>query len=47
MNITDAAMFYDGVLESFCLLFCDQNGVSCNSCSANGGYFNNSAIKFL
>lgn len=46
LNITDAAMFYDGVLESFCLLFCDQNGVSCNSCSANGGYFNNSAIKF-
>ena len=40
LTIVDSDLFYDGLVESFCLLFCDDSGVSCNSCSSNGGYFN-------
>lgn len=45
LTITDAETLYDGLITSFCLLFCDNNGVSCNSCSANGGYFNQNTIN--
>ena len=39
LTIIDNENFYDGKVESFCLLFCDQNGINCESCSPNGGVF--------
>ncbi|MDQ3142204.1 MAG: gliding motility-associated C-terminal domain-containing protein [Bacteroidota bacterium] len=39
LSITDAENFYQGVIESFCLLFCDPTGINCMECSPNGGYF--------
>lgn len=46
LEISDNERFYDGVIESFCLLFCDQNGINCTDCSPNGGYFLNTQLLF-
>ncbi len=39
LSVSDAEKFYEGKIESFCLLFCDQTGINCQDCSPNGGYF--------
>jgi gliding motility-associated-like protein len=44
--VTDHDRFYDGNIESVCLLFCDYGGTTCNSCSPNGGYFDTTEISF-
>lgn len=46
LSITDAERFYEGKVESFCLLFCDQTGISCVDCSPNGGLFGIEAKSF-
>ncbi|MBK9108222.1 MAG: proprotein convertase P-domain-containing protein [Saprospiraceae bacterium] len=46
LAITDDERFYEGKVESFCLLFCDQNGISCIDCSPNGGVFAIEAKSF-
>jgi hypothetical protein len=44
LQISDGARFYSGFVESFCLLFCDDRGIGCSSCSPNGGVFSQSDI---
>ncbi len=39
LSVSDAEKFYEGKIESFCLLFCDQTGINCQDCSPNGGFF--------
>lgn len=46
LSVSDNERFYDGSIESFCLLFCDQNGINCTDCSPNGGYFLNTKLAF-
>lgn len=46
LQIADAEKFYEGTLESFCLLFCDQNGVNCSDCSPNGGVFPQDTLNY-
>lgn len=44
--LKDNDIFYSGKLEQFCLLFCDDTGINCNTCNANGGYFNETELEF-
>lgn len=44
--VKDDDLFYEGHIESFCLLFCDNSGIVCKDCSPNGGYFNVPAQSF-
>ncbi|MEP7195457.1 MAG: gliding motility-associated C-terminal domain-containing protein [Saprospiraceae bacterium] len=44
--IKDEDMFYEGKLEQFCLLFCNDEGINCNTCNANGGYFKQTELEF-
>ena len=37
---------YEGKIQSFCLLFCDQKGINCEDCSPNGGLFSNAALNY-
>lgn len=46
LEIEDHDKFYDGNIYNVCLLFCDQSGTTCNSCSPNGGYFDTTALSF-
>ncbi|HMW39199.1 MAG: gliding motility-associated C-terminal domain-containing protein [Saprospiraceae bacterium] len=43
--LKDNDIFYAGKLEQFCLLFCDNSGINCNTCNANGGYFNETDLE--
>lgn len=43
--VTDHDRFYDGNIQSVCLLFCDHANTTCNSCSPNGGYFDTTEIS--
>lgn len=44
--LKDNDLFYAGKLEQFCLLFCDNTGINCNTCNANGGFFQDSELEF-
>ncbi len=44
LSVKDDERFYEGKIESFCLLFCDPSGINCQDCSPNGGVFNQTNI---
>ncbi len=44
--IKDEGKFQEGLLEQFCILFCDDAGINCQACNAHGGYFNNTQLEF-
>ncbi|MEO7291592.1 MAG: hypothetical protein ABIW34_00715, partial [Ginsengibacter sp.] len=44
--LKDEDIFNDGNLQQFCLLFCDDNGINCNTCNANGGFFTEDKLEF-
>jgi gliding motility-associated-like protein len=46
LSVTDDEKFYEGLIESFCLLFCDQSGINCEDCSPNGGLFAHSQLDY-
>ncbi|MBK9642955.1 MAG: gliding motility-associated C-terminal domain-containing protein [Saprospiraceae bacterium] len=46
LTLIDNDKGYEGNIESFCLLFCDNSGISCNTCSPNGGYFDQTSISY-
>lgn len=46
LSIGDDKKFYQGKIESFCLLFCDQTGINCEDCSPNGGLFANTNLNY-
>ena len=46
LTLIDNDKGYEGNIESFCLLFCDNSGISCNSCSPNGGYFDQTSLSY-
>ena len=40
LSVRDDENFYQGKVLSFCILFCDPRGITCQECSPNGGFFN-------
>ena len=46
LSVSDDQKFYQGKIESFCLLFCDQSGINCEDCSPNGGLFGNTILDY-
>ena len=44
--IRDTEVFYTGMLLSFTILFCDQAGLDCSVCFANGGNILNDNISY-
>ncbi|NOT38240.1 MAG: T9SS type B sorting domain-containing protein [Saprospiraceae bacterium] len=44
--IKDEEYFYEGVLERFCLEFCDKSGILCNPCDANAGSFDKNFLTY-
>lgn len=39
LKITNSSQFYEGNLLGFTIEFCDDDGVHCQFCEANGGFF--------
>lgn len=46
LEVHDDERFYEGKIESFCLLFCDPSGINCMDCSPNGGVFINDHLDY-
>ena len=46
LEVHDDERFYEGKIESFCLLFCDPSGINCMDCSPNGGVFINNRLDY-
>ena len=44
--ITDAAQIYDGVIHEIELIFCDENGISCEACEPYPGNLNIEAGQY-